>query len=119
MNFNGSRVYIRRDVPFYRRCEIAGDRRVAKCRRLKRNRGGGRRRNWCGIPVFFLRGGRVCRMVAFSMVVSLLAYFFSMIKAFTVLATVWIGLIGASPFQTVHLQPYPHPGTAGAAAPPI
>jgi hypothetical protein len=58
-------------------------------------------------------------MEVFSMVLSLLAYFFSMITAFTVLATVWIGLIGASPFQTVHLQPYPQPVIADVAAAPI
>ena len=44
------------------------------------------------------------------MVLSLLAYFFSMITALTVLASVWIGLVGGSAFQTVHvLQPYPRP----------
>jgi hypothetical protein len=58
-------------------------------------------------------------MEVFSMVLSLLAYFFSMITAFTVLATVWIGLIGASPFQTVHLQPYLQPAIADVAAAPI
>jgi hypothetical protein len=44
------------------------------------------------------------------MVMSLLAYFFSMMTALAVVVTLWIGLISASPFQWVHLQSsYPLP----------
>ena len=53
------------------------------------------------------------------MVLSLLAYFFSMIGALTVLASVWIGLIDESAFQRVHLQPYPRPAIAEVATAPV
>jgi len=46
------------------------------------------------------------------MVFSLLAYFFSMITAFAVMATVSIGLIGDSPFQRIHVPAYPMPAVA-------
>ncbi len=54
------------------------------------------------------------------MVLSLLAYFFSMITALTVLASVWIGLVAGSAFQTVHvLQPYPRPVIAEVETAPV
>ena len=54
------------------------------------------------------------------MVLSLLAYFFSMITALTVLASVWIGLVGGSAFQTVDvLQPYPRPVIAEVETAPV
>ena len=54
------------------------------------------------------------------MVLSLLAYFFSMITALTALASVWIGLVGGSAFQTVHvLQPYPRPVIAEVETAPV
>jgi hypothetical protein len=43
------------------------------------------------------------------MVLSLLGYFVSMVTAFTVLISLWIGIIGASPFTRMHVQPYPLP----------
>ena len=50
------------------------------------------------------------------MVLSLLAYFFSMITALTALASLWIALVGGSAFPTVHvLQPYPRPVIAETA----
>ena len=53
------------------------------------------------------------------MVLSLLAYFFSMITVLTVLASVWIGIVGGSTFQRVHLQPYPRPAIAEVATAPV
>jgi len=53
------------------------------------------------------------------MVLSLLAYFFSMITALTVLASLWIGLVSASAFQKVHMQPYPQPVIAEVATAPV
>jgi hypothetical protein len=49
------------------------------------------------------------------MVLSLLGYFFSMVTAFTVLVSLWIGIIGASPFAKVRVQPYPLPAAETAA----
>jgi hypothetical protein len=43
---------------------------------------------------------------AAAVVFSLLTYFFSMMTAFAVVVTMWIGLIGASPFSRVHLRAY-------------
>src|SRR5579862_9162364 len=53
------------------------------------------------------------------MVLSLLAYFFSMITVLTVLATMWLGLVSGSAFQTIHLQPYPRPVIAEVATAPV
>lgn len=54
-----------------------------------------------------------------SMVLCLLAYFFTMITTLTVLASVWIGLIGGPALQRVHLQPYPRPVITKVATAPV
>ena len=72
----------------------------------------GPRRSLCG-------GWGPWRAKIFSMVLSLLAYFFSMITALTVLASLWIGLVGELAFQTIHLQPYPRPVIAEVATTPV
>jgi hypothetical protein len=46
---------------------------------------------------------------AAAMALSLLGYFVSMVTAFTVLISLWIGIIGASPFTRMRVQPYPLP----------
>ena len=54
-----------------------------------------------------------------SMVLSLLAYFFTMITSLTVLASVWIGLVDGPAFQRAHLQSYPRPVITEVASAPV